>query len=107
MKLKKSEVSGGKRWLALAGSVAVALNLCLLYVDDMLTYSTAEVEKANILKDLRTAASSLPAFSSVDARQNELMNTSRFPYPPEPEVVKSEEADLENASGEEAEENIE
>ncbi len=80
MKLKEQEVASGKRWFALAGSVAVALTAALLYVDDRLTYSTAEIEKGAMLRELRTAASSLPAPRSVDERQKELTSTSDFLY---------------------------
>ncbi len=55
MHLDEKEVRGGWMWLTFAGGLAIGLSAMLYYVDNHLTFSDAEVQRGNKLRELRSA----------------------------------------------------
>ncbi|HMO01823.1 MAG TPA: hypothetical protein PKD37_02150 [Oligoflexia bacterium] len=58
------------RWLTLAGTVAICFSLFLVWVDEYLSNSTAEIEKAATIAEMRTAQS-LVGDGKIDPRQRQ------------------------------------
>jgi hypothetical protein len=58
------------RWFFLAGIAAVCFSFFLIWVDEYLSNSTAEIEKAAIIAEMR-AAQSLVGDGRVDPRQRQ------------------------------------
>jgi hypothetical protein len=79
MKVFMSEVINHEklaiRWFFGAGAAAIIFALFLVWADDYLANSTSEKRLSNILREIRTAQSSLPSNVS-DQRQ---LQDARFP----------------------------
>jgi hypothetical protein len=64
MEFNPKEVTDGKRWFLLGGSMAIALSITLLKIDDGLSFSTGERDKGNVILDIRNAQSHLKGHGS-------------------------------------------
>jgi hypothetical protein len=55
METNSDEVKAGWMWFIGSFIVATSLTIALLKIDDGLTFSSSEVDKGELLKELRTA----------------------------------------------------